>query len=133
MRSNYTNKYNSDHLNDWIIYCDICGKPTWYSQSVLLKAETGRGGLLVCMQDADPIDYGLVPYNIPAESMPTTTRINSIAYTSTPDTLYDAFDYSALDPMSYNPSELLQVHRTWDHLSEVTWENMNIFTWEQLQ
>lgn len=54
-------------LTDWVIYCAICGSKTWASDSFILDNYTGRGGLRVCPDCNDPIDYGLVPYKIPAE------------------------------------------------------------------
>ena len=128
----YTNKYSSNNLNDWIIHCDICGKPIYHSEATLLPSETGRGGLLVCSNDADMVDYGLVPYDIPNESVPTETRINTTIYTADPETRYTAFDYTAVDPMSYNPEQLLQIRHIWDQLTSVAWEDMTIFAWEQL-
>lgn len=86
------------HQSDWIIYCDICGQQCWYSEATLLDVHTGRGGLLVCPKDADPIDYGLVPYVIPPEQPVTETRTsefmkNTGIVGTTP------FDYST-NPMS---------------------------------
>lgn len=73
----HSNKYTPNRLHDHIIMCDICGNPTWYSEAVKLTTYTGRGGCLVCPKDADPIDYGLVPYKIPAERPVKETRTNS--------------------------------------------------------
>lgn len=49
------------------IFCDICGQACYERDAVKLAANTGRGGLVVCRKDADTIDYGLLPYNIPIE------------------------------------------------------------------
>lgn len=53
---------------DWVVFCAICGSKTWASDTTKLAPETGRGGLIVCPDCVDPIDYGLVPYRIPAEA-----------------------------------------------------------------
>lgn len=66
-------KYRS---GDWYVYCDICGRKLKASESVRLDTYTGRGGLIVCKQDADRIDYGTVPYKIPTEQNIPWARIN---------------------------------------------------------
>ena len=50
---------------------------------VKLTTYTGKGGLLVCQDDADVIDYGLVPYKVPAETPITDTSTNH--YASNPE------------------------------------------------
>lgn len=133
MSYKHTNKFTSNRLSDWIIHCDICGKPTWYSDSVTLEPETGKGGLLVCPDDRDIIDYGLVPYEIPTESQVTTTRIDNTIYTSTPTTTYEPFDINAYDPMSISdPSVLTIIGQDWEELTSVNWEDMTLVNWEDM-
>jgi len=62
-----SNKYFNGRKERYI-FCDICGQACYISDAVKLKAETGRGGLMVCPLDADKIDFGLIPY------VPTTER-----------------------------------------------------------
>lgn len=64
------------YRGDWIIYCDICGKKCYASETTKLSNYTGRGGLIVCHQDADKIDAGLVPYNIKKENSIQNIRVN---------------------------------------------------------
>lgn len=133
MTYKHTNKFTNSKLSDYIIHCDICGKPTWYSDSIILDSNTGKGGLLVCPDDNDKIDYGLVPYEIPTESQVETTRIDSTIYTSTPETTYDPFDTSLYDPMSVsNPSALTVLGKNWEELTSVNWEDMNVINWEDM-
>ena len=61
---------------DWYVYCDICGRRYLASETTKLSNYTGRGGLVVCQDDADQIDYGLVPYTIRAERPIPWTRLN---------------------------------------------------------
>lgn len=63
-------------LGDWIVYCDICGKRCNASETVKLSTYTGRGGLIVCRQDADKIDAGLVPYSARREKSVPYARVN---------------------------------------------------------
>lgn len=70
-----SNKYFSGRL-DRYIFCDICGQATYMFEAVKLKQETGRGGLIVCPNDADKIDFGLIPYSIKEERPVKWTRIN---------------------------------------------------------
>lgn len=58
------------------IFCDICGQACYVSQTVKLSPKTGRGGLRVCLRDADHIDPGLIPYTITSEKPIPWTRIN---------------------------------------------------------
>lgn len=72
----------SERLGDWYIYCDICGRKCLASKATKLPTYTGRGGLIVCPQDVDSIDPGVVPYKIPVEKNIPWTRIN---HTNTDD------------------------------------------------
>lgn len=45
-------------------------------EAVKLQANTGRGGLIVCPDDADNIDFGLMPFTPTAEKPIDWTRIN---------------------------------------------------------
>ena len=49
------------------IFCDICGQACYAYEATKLASSTGRGGLMVCPNDADQIDLGLIPYEIPVE------------------------------------------------------------------
>lgn len=62
-----SNKYFSGRKGNYI-YCDICGQACYVYEVTKLSAETGRGGLLVCKNDADRIDAGLIPF-IPTTEM----------------------------------------------------------------
>ena len=67
---------------DWVFFCDICGQKYYGSEAIKLSTYTGRGGLIVCSNDADKIDYGLVPYKIPAQksipwARPGTTNVSN--------------------------------------------------------
>lgn len=66
-------KYRS---GDWYVFCDICGQRCYASETGKLSAYTGRGGLIVCENDKDEVDFGLVPFTIPAEQNVPFTRIN---------------------------------------------------------
>lgn len=111
-------------LGDFPFDCDICGGRYWYSESTVLGVYTGRGGCLVCRNCADPIDYGLVPYKIPAERpVPTSrTAIPPDLNTSPP------FDTAQEDPMSTSPTYNRALNATWDTQLYQTW-NMGTIPW----
>jgi hypothetical protein len=54
----------------------MCGQACYVWEATKLSPDTGRGGLIVCANDADKIDFGLVPYAIPPERPVEWTRIN---------------------------------------------------------
>lgn len=54
-------------MMDYYVFCDICGKRCNASEATRLSKYTGRGGLLVCPEDVDKIDYGLIPYKTSSE------------------------------------------------------------------
>ena len=56
-----SNKYFSGRKGQYI-YCDICGQACYLFEAKRLNQYTGRPGLMVCPNDADTIDFGLVPY-----------------------------------------------------------------------
>lgn len=56
-----SNRYFSSRKGPYI-YCDICGQACYMWEVTKLSADTGRGGMLVCKNDADKIDFGLVPF-----------------------------------------------------------------------
>ena len=58
------------------IFCDICGQPCYLKDATKLTKETGRGGLMVCKNDTDIVDFGTIPYTIPIEHGPKWVRIN---------------------------------------------------------
>lgn len=53
---------------DWYVYCDVCGQRFYASDTTKLSTYTGRGGLVVCHNDIDKIDSGLVPFKPRKES-----------------------------------------------------------------
>ena len=62
---------NRRKKNDYPIDCDLCGATCWFSESTVLSKETGKGGLRVCPDDRDTVDYGLVPYKVrPEKNVP---------------------------------------------------------------
>src|ERR1700733_2002114 len=108
-------------LGDWTIYCMTCGSKTWASDSQVLSNETGRGGLRVCPDCVDVIDYGIVPYKIPAEQ--------PIPYASyllpTPIDPFPSFPYETFNPLSTTPQQLLTPSTgltTWD-VTTTNWDN----------
>lgn len=70
-----SNKYFTGRL-DRYIFCDICGQACYVHQAVKLGPHTGRGGLIVCQNDADKIDHGLISYSVAKEQPVKWTRIN---------------------------------------------------------
>ena len=70
-----SNKYFSGRKGHYI-FCDICGQACYAWEATKLKSETGRGGLIVCPNDADNIDFGLIPFVATAEQPVKWTRIN---------------------------------------------------------
>jgi hypothetical protein len=70
-----SNKYFSGRRGHYI-YCDICGQACYADEATKLKPETGRGGLLVCPNDVDSIDYGLIPYVLPNERPVKWAKVN---------------------------------------------------------
>lgn len=70
-----SNKYFSGRKGHYI-FCDICGQACYDTDVIRLSAATGRPGLLVCPNDADTVDYGLVPYTLPNERSVRWARIN---------------------------------------------------------
>jgi len=70
-----TNKYFSGRKGHYI-FCDICGQACYEWEATKLKQESGRPGLLVCPNDRDLTDYGLIPYNPTTEKPVRESRIN---------------------------------------------------------
>jgi len=62
--------------NDWYVFCDICGNRCLASTTTRLNNNTGRDGLIVCQDDIDLTDYGVVPYTPRAERPVAFTRLN---------------------------------------------------------
>lgn len=60
-------RFNKWKPGDWVVFCDICGQKCYASETTKLANYTGRGGLIVCKNDVDLVDYGLIPYRIPVE------------------------------------------------------------------
>ena len=58
------------------IFCDICGQACYAFEATKLTTATGRPGLIVCPNDVDQIDPGLLAYTVPAEKPVPFTRVN---------------------------------------------------------
>lgn len=136
-----TNKFNPARLGDWLVGCMMCGNRCWASESKVLSTYTGRGGLRVCPECLDPVDYGLVPYKIRAErSVPFSSDTTNTADPSSITTTYPVgFESSGLDPMSTTPQQWLvysdavitpPVFVTWSEMSTTTWGNSSVSNWE---
>lgn len=81
-------------LGDWYAFCDICGRRCLASETTRLSSYTGRGGLIVCKDDIDHIDPGLIPYSIPIEKPTKYARINHTNITNgTPVYDFDGGDF----------------------------------------
>ena len=70
-----SNKYFSGRLGHYI-FCDICGQACYDWEVTKLSSATGKPGLLVCPNDVDKADYGLVPYTIGPERSVKWARVN---------------------------------------------------------
>lgn len=70
-----SNKYFSGRHGHYI-FCDICGQACYTVNAIKLQSQTGRGGLIVCPDDADSIDPGLIPYSLPTEKGVKWARVN---------------------------------------------------------
>lgn len=84
-------RFSPGRVGDWVLFCDICGQKCYASESSKLSTYTGRGGLIVCKNDVDKVDYGLVPYNTSPEKNVPWTRINHTATENSSP----VFDYEA--------------------------------------
>ena len=97
-----TDKFSPGHLGDFVTFCDICGQKTWFSECVPSQdVYTGKGGTLACLECADPIHYGLVPYTIRAERPVPMSR--DTVYAANPSAVPQTnavFDASVFDPMA---------------------------------
>lgn len=69
-------RFNPGRLGDWVVFCDICGKKCYASETVKLSNYTGRDGLRVCLQDADVQDPSLVPFRYKSEKPIPDVRVN---------------------------------------------------------
>lgn len=64
-------RYPESKLGDYVIYDQITGFKIWASEATKLDVYTGKGGLYthnLVSAKALNIDYGLIPYKIPAET-----------------------------------------------------------------
>lgn len=71
-------------INDWYAFCDICGKRCFASEMTRLTQYTGKEGMLVCSNDVDKIDFGLVPYK--------TSQTRPVPFTRPGTPVYDFVD-----------------------------------------
>lgn len=71
-----SDRFNKARRGEWVAFCDICGQKCYSSEMTKLSNYTGRGGLIVCKNDVDKIDYGLVPYKVPSEQPIPWARVN---------------------------------------------------------
>lgn len=70
-----SNKYFAGNKGQYI-FCDICAQACYAWEAIRLSSATGRPGLIVCPNDADAVDPGLMAYTVPAEKGVPWTRIN---------------------------------------------------------
>ena len=70
-----SNKYFAGNKGQYI-YCDICGQACYAFEAKRLSDATGRPGLIVCPNDRDEEDPGLMAYTVPVEKGVKWTRIN---------------------------------------------------------
>ena len=70
-----SNKYFAGNRG-YYIFCDICGQACYAFEAHRLETATGRPGLMVCPNDHDNIDPGLMAYYIQPEKPVAWTRIN---------------------------------------------------------
>lgn len=99
----------------------------WASDTVQLDTYSGKGNIRVCLDDFDGIDYGLVPYKIPAEKPVPFAR--DTVYVSNPSAIpqtYKPFNSALFDPMSTSPQEATSASLTWDKLNLQTWNKWNV-------
>jgi len=85
-----SNKYFAGNKGRYV-FCDICGQACYAAEATELKKYTGRGGLIVCPNDIDSVDFGLIPYTIGPEKKVEWTRVINILDVpdSTPPLDYD--------------------------------------------
>lgn len=120
-------KFTKNRIGDFITYCDQCGCMCWASETVPLDTYSGKGNIRVCFDDYDGIDYGLVPYKIPAEKPVPFAR--DTVYVSNPQAIpetFKPFNAALFDPMSTSPSQASSIYLSWDKLNLQTWNMWNI-------
>lgn len=117
-------RFSPARIGDWVMNCQICKKKLYASESFLLDTYTGKGGLRVCSDCNDPIDYGLVPYKIPAEQPIPFSFDATFAGNPNPPypEPYKPFDIRLFDPTT-PPGVANIIYLTWDQLDQVTWGN----------
>lgn len=127
MKASRNFKFTKNRIGDFITYCDTCGCMCWASETIQLHTYSGEGNIRVCLDDYDKIDYGLVPYKIPAEKPVPFAR--DTVYVSNPQNIpqtYSPFNAALLDPMSYSPQAAQNYFATWDQLNLQTWDQWNV-------
>lgn len=92
---------NTKKVGDWVVYCHICGLPCWGSEATKLGKYTGAEGAIVCPNDRDSVNYGLIGYKVPAEkSVPFVA--DSINSGTDPGEEIAPFDFSTSYPTESN-------------------------------
>lgn len=119
-------KFTPKRLGDYTFSCNICGQKWWRSQATVLDIYTGRGGLTVCPNCNDPIDYGLVPFKIPKEEHVPDSSPD--IYTSTVGAFDPITDYQTQNPMAITPQNPSSVTLTWGE-NPYVWDSTQI-TWD---
>lgn len=61
---------------DWYVFCDVCGRRHFASETTKLSNYTGKGGLNVCSRDIDRVDPGLIPFTPKRETQPDVIRVS---------------------------------------------------------
>jgi hypothetical protein len=121
-KNNYRTKKK---VGDYIVYCQRCGNPCWASEATVLGKYTGAEGLIVCPDDVDKIDYGLVPYKIRPEVNP--KRVSTNHYVDNPNGVPNRYtiDLTTTDPMTIsNPAQGLG--QAWEELNAQNWEDWDL-------
>lgn len=117
-------KFTPARQGDYTSFCQICGQKCWSSEIRKQDTYTGRGGTLACKECQDPIDYGLVPYKVPAERpVPFTTGVPFNTFGIGKPFIAEDFDWTN------TPQYIESAYSTWDQLVFSTWDQWT-FRWD---
>lgn len=128
-----TDEFNPARLGDFVFFCDICGIKEWSSKATKLAPQTGRGGAIVCPRCIDAVDYGQIPYKVPAEVPVPWARIDGL-YIAPPNQIpeqYPPYNF-AIPPGAGNPGYYASAYSTWDKQVFVTFDQWLVTTWDQI-